>query len=38
MNRMRVEYFGSQPVRFVTDFAGEEWVNLNDLRNAEESS
>lgn len=36
MNKLRVEMFGSQPVRFVTDFSGEEWVNLHDLRNAQE--
>jgi len=36
LNKLRVEYFGSQQVRFVTDFAGEEWVNLADLRKAKD--
>lgn len=36
MTKLRIEMFGGTPVRFVTDFAGDEWVNLQDLRKAHE--
>lgn len=32
--KMRIEYFGSNPVRYMRDGDGEDWVNVRDIQAA----
>lgn len=32
--KKRIEYFGSNPVRYMRDAKGEDWVNVHDIQAA----
>jgi len=32
--KLRIEYFGSNPVRYMRDGKGEDWVNVHDIQAA----
>ena len=32
--KLRIEYFGSNPVRYMRDTEGQDWVNVQDIQAA----